>query len=64
MTCLKKVIPEILMLIGMAIIIGAVGHDEYMTEIGQYYPVSHTLMKIVVGFLLTIPESVRIRHDG
>lgn len=63
MTFLKKLIPEILMVLGMLIVVGAVGHDDYMMEIGQYYPVSHTVVKVLIGLLLTIPEGVKIRHD-
>lgn len=63
MTCLKKLIPEILMILGMLIIVGAVGHDEYMMEIGQYYPLHLTAGKILLGLVLMIPEGVRIRHD-
>lgn len=63
MTCLKKLIPEVLMLIGILIVVGAVGHDEYMMEIGQYYPLHLTAGKILLGLVLMIPESLRMRHD-
>lgn len=31
--------------LGMLIMMGAVGHDEYMMEIGEIVPMSETLMK-------------------
>lgn len=63
MTCLKKLIPEILMILGMLIVVGTVGHDDYMMEIGQYYPLHLTAGKVLLGLILMIPESLRIRHD-
>lgn len=63
MTCLKKLIPEILMILGMLIVVGAVGHDDYMMEIGQYYPLYLTAGKVLLGMVLMIPEGMRIRHD-
>lgn len=38
--------------LGMFILMGAVGHDEYMMEIGEIVPLSETLMKAAVGVAL------------
>ena len=36
--------------LGMFILMGAVGHDEYMMEIGEIVPLSETLMKGSCGY--------------
>lgn len=38
--------------LGMLIVMGAVGHDEYMMEIGEIVPLSETVMKAAVGIAL------------
>ena len=38
--------------LGMLIMMGAVGHDEYMMEIGEIVPMSGTLMKAALGVAL------------
>lgn len=58
MTFLRK-LPEILMVLGILTIIGAVGHDDYMMEIGQAFSLAHTMLKILLGVLLMVPESVK-----
>lgn len=58
MTFLRK-LPEILMVLGIITVIGAVGHDDYMIEIGQTLSLAQTMLKILLGVLLMVPESVK-----
>jgi hypothetical protein len=44
-----------IMVFGIVLILGAVGTSDYMTEIGQYYPLSETLKMVGVGVLLMLP---------
>lgn len=47
------------MVLGILTIIGAVGHDDYMIEIGQTLSLAQTMLKILLGVLLMVPESVK-----
>ena len=38
--------------LGMLIMMGAVGHDEYMMEIGEVVPMSETMIKAGIGIIL------------
>ena len=50
-----RIITGFLMVFGIVLILGAVGTSDYMTEIGQYYPLSETLKMVGVGVLLMLP---------
>ena len=38
--------------LGMLIMMGAVGHDEYLMEIGEVVPMSETMIKAGIGIIL------------
>jgi hypothetical protein len=48
----------ILAILGVVIIFGAVGNDDLMMALGVAYPLRYTLLKILVGCALIIPEGV------
>lgn len=48
----------ILAILGVIIIFGAVGNDDLMMELGVNYPLRYTLLKILVGCVLIVPEGV------
>ena len=50
-----RIITGFIMVFGIVLILGAVGTSDYMTEIGQYYPLSETLKTVGVGVLLMLP---------
>ncbi len=50
-----RIITGFIMVFGIVLILGAVGTSDYMTEIGQYYPLSETLKMVGVGVLLMLP---------
>lgn len=50
-----RIITSFIMVFGIVLILGAVGTSDYMTEIGQYYPLSETLKMVGVGVLLMLP---------
>lgn len=50
-----RIITGFIMVFGIVLILGAVGTSDYMTEIGQYYPLSETLKMVGVGILLMLP---------
>lgn len=41
--------------IGCFFIIGAVGHSDYMVEIGQDYPLYKTFIKMLIGCVMILP---------
>ena len=45
--------------VGVFIIIGAVGHVDYMAEIGQEYPIIKTVFTTLLGFVLCVPAIIR-----
>jgi len=47
-----------LAIIGVVIILGAVGNDDLMMALGVAYPLRYTLLKILVGCVLIVPEGV------
>ncbi len=47
-----------LAILGVVIIFGAVGNDDMMMQLGVNYPFRYTLLKILVGCVLIIPEGV------
>lgn len=49
----------VLTLMGVIVIFGAVGQSDYMTEIGQVYPLHLTIAKIMLGTAMIVPECVR-----
>lgn len=49
----------ILAILGVIVIFGAVGQDDYMTEIGQVYPLYLTIAKIMLGTAMIVPEGIR-----
>lgn len=54
MNCLKiaKTIAEIITVAGFILLVGVVGTSDYMTEIGQYYPLSAMLPKMIIGMVM------------
>lgn len=53
---LVQIVIRLMAIVGVLLFIGAIGNDDYMTEIGVYYPVSSTVIKMCVGIIFTIPE--------
>ena len=49
---------------GIFAIIGAVGTMDYMSEIGQYYPLTETFKSVAIGIVLIAPSIVRRCVDG
>lgn len=47
-----------LAILGVIIIFGAVGNDDLMMELGVNYPLRYTLLKILIGCVLVVPEGV------
>lgn len=58
MRCLIEKVCLALAILGVIIIFGAVGNDDLMMELGVYYPFRYTLLKILVGTALIVPEGV------
>lgn len=46
---------EILAFIGLFIILGAVGTDDYYSMQGIYYPITELILTSAVGVILTLP---------
>ena len=46
---------EILAFIGLFIILGAVGTDDYYTMQGIYHSLTEVILTSAVGFILTLP---------
>jgi hypothetical protein len=42
------------------VIFGAVGNDDLMMALGVAYPLRYTLLKILVGCALIVPEGVLV----
>lgn len=53
------VVCTVLAVLGVIVIFGAVGQSDYMSEIGQVYPLKWTVFKIMLGVGMIVPESVR-----
>ena len=49
---------------GIFAIIGAVGTMDYMSEIGQYYPLTETFKSVAIGVALFVPAIVRRIING
>lgn len=47
------------LIIGVFIIIGAIGNDDSMVFSGIKYPLISTLKVIAIGFVMTVPAIVR-----
>lgn len=58
MRCLIEWTCLILAILGVIVIFGAVGNDDLMMELGVNYPLRYTLLKILIGCVLVIPEGV------
>ena len=58
MRCLIEWTCLILAILGVVIIFGAVGNDDLMMALGVNYPFRYTLLKILVGCILIVPEGV------
>lgn len=58
MRCLIEWTCLALAILGVIIIFGAVGNDDLMMELGVAYPFRYTLLKILVGCVLIVPEGV------
>lgn len=55
----------IMAVVGLVLIIGAVGTDDFYTmELGRAYPFSETLKYMGLGAVLTIPEIIILKLDG
>ena len=55
----------IMAVVGLVLIIGAVGKDDFYTmELGRAYPFSETLKYMGLGAILTIPEIIVLKLDG
>lgn len=46
------ILTGVLVIIGLAIMVGAIGHDDYLTTIGVVYPLSRTVCKMLIGAVL------------
>ena len=54
----KKIIEQVLgfvFMIGLLMIVGSVGTQDYMSEIGQTYPWIKTITTALIGLLLMVP---------
>ena len=64
----KKVIRKIfaiMAVVGLVLIVGAVGKDDFYTmELGCAYPFSETLKYMGIGAILTLPEIIILKLDG
>lgn len=49
-----RVISGILLVVGITIIVGAVGYDDYTVAVGMVYPLSQTMVKMAIGLVLVI----------
>ena len=54
---LKKIETVLIVMgfIGFLIVLGAIGTDDYYTEIGQYYPLINVIKTAIPGILLMVP---------
>ena len=54
----KKIIEQVLgfvFMIGFLMMVGSVGTQDYMSEIGQTYPWTKTIATALIGILLMVP---------
>lgn len=54
----KKIIEQILgfvFVVGFLMMVGSVGTQDYMSEIGQTYPWTKTIATTLIGLLLMVP---------
>lgn len=54
----KKIIEQVLgfvFMIGLLMMVGSVGTQDYMSEIGQNYPWIKTITTALIGLLLMVP---------
>lgn len=54
----KKIIEQVLgfvFVIGFLMMVGSVGTQDYMSEIGQTYPWTKTIATALIGLLLMVP---------
>lgn len=54
----KKIIEQVLgfvFMIGLLMMVGSVGTQDYMSEIGQTYPWIKTITTALIGLLLMVP---------
>ena len=54
----KKIIEQILgfvFVVGFLMMVGSVGTQDYMSEIGQTYPWTKTIATALIGLLLMVP---------
>ena len=54
----KKIIEQVLgfvFMIGLLMMVGSVGTQDYMSEIGQTYPWIKTIATALIGLLLMVP---------
>ena len=54
----KKLLVNILAVIGFFIVLGVITYDDTMTFTGQFYPFKETLKHMLFGFLFFIPRLV------
>lgn len=54
----KKIIEQVLgfvFMIGLLMMVGSVGTQDYMSEIGQTYPWTKTIATALIGIILMVP---------
>jgi len=54
----KKIIEQVLgflFVVGFLMMVGSVGTQDYMSEIGQTYPWTKTIATALIGILLMVP---------
>lgn len=54
----KKIIEQVLgfvFVVGFLMMVGSVGTQDYMSEIGQTYPWTKTIVTALIGLLLMVP---------
>lgn len=54
----KKIIEQVLgfvFMIGLLMMVGSVGTQDYMSEIGQTYPWIKTIATALIGIILMVP---------
>jgi len=54
----KKIIEQVLgfvFVVGFLMMVGSVGTQDYMSEIGQTYPWTKTIATALIGLLLMVP---------
>ena len=66
MNCSKilRTAAGVMTLIGLLLIVGAVGTDDYYTEIGVTYPFRKTCKVMLIGFLIAVSGLLLSKYEG